>query len=941
MITHRNDQPIANLRTAARNLRSFAGALAPVACIVVLFALQSSWADDPQLQEKLDVSPGEKLFALHVKPLLADKCLACHGADPGDLKGGLDLRSRESLVRGGDSFESDIVIEGDGEHSMLYVTTTRKEDGYEMPPKEADGLSLEQQWWLRDWINGGLPWPDEQRVKRIQTAYAEGEQVPVSRALSGEWQDRRYEPEKLWAYRPIVPVATSNQVHPVDYFVDQQLAEAKLTPAPQADAIALVRRMSFGLTGLPPAPEAVHRFTLEYESDPQAAIASFADRLMASSHYGEHFGWHWLDVARYADTAGFANDYSRPNAWRYRDYVVRAFNDDKPYNEFVREQLAGDEIVADSPANLEDSPRVSERLIATGFLRMGPWEQTGMSVFKETRGQWLDDVTDTVGQAFLAHSMSCCKCHDHKFDPIPTRDYYRLMAVFSTTQFAERDAPFLPEENQSGFDASDDWVNAKIAGYEEQQKPLLAKIAKLKKQETTAAKVGDNGLDPGDEASSARMKKNITRHGIERDRTQPFALSVYTGKTIHRNNVVGRTEMPENRWAKGELEQDAIRIGGNVHAIGDPVQPGALSAAESLGGMPKTEFPAGKGKRRLALANWIVHPDNPLTARVIVNRVWSWHFGKGIAANPNNFGGTGGLPTHPELLDYLAHWFVENGWSVKKLNRLIVTSATYRRASQHADKVRLAEIDPLGKLYATFSPRRLTAEELRDAMLTVSGEINLTLGGIPCRPDINPEVAFQPRQIMGGTASVYEPDPLPMQRNRRTIYAERIRGVRDPFLETFNQPGPDKSCELRETSIVAPQALTLINSQEVLDRSIALANLLLGEDLPTDEATLSRAFLLVLGRKPNAQELEACVDHWKAASREEAAKTYLSTEFPDQITRTVMAEKTGQPYSFVEIMPAFRTYQPDLQPADVDAKTRGLALVCRVLLNTNEFCYLD
>lgn len=942
MKIRRNDPQTVKLRFSAHNQRSNAIVrwLSPVLFLVATFALQPGWADDSKPAE-LNVSPGEKLFALHVKPLLADKCLACHGADTDDLQGGLDLRTRESLLRGGDSFESDIVLAGDGEHSMLYVTTTREEVDYEMPPKEADQLSKEQQWWLRDWINAGCPWPDEVRVKRIQAAYAEGEQVRVSPALSSEWQDRRYEPEKLWAYRPIVPVVPPDQVHPVDYFIDRQLAEANLTSAPQANAYAMVRRMSFGLTGLPPAPEEVQRFTHAFDANPQTAVASFADRLMASSHYGEHFGWHWLDVARYADTAGFANDYSRPNAWRYRDYVVRAFNDDKPYNDFVRQQLAGDEIVDESTGGHEDSPANSERLIATGFLRMGPWEQTGMSVFKETRGQWLDDVTDTVGQAFLAHSMSCCKCHDHKFDPIPTRDYYRMMSVFSTTQFAERDAAFVPAENQSGFSASDDWVNAKIAGYEEQQKPLLAKIAMLKKQETAEAKVGDNGLDPGDEASSARIKKNITRHGIERDRTQPIALSVYTGKTIHRNNVVGRTTMPQNCWGKGEFEDDAIRIGGNVHSIGDPVQPGALSAAESLGGMPEIQFPAGKGKRRLALANWIVHPDNPLTARVIVNRVWSWHFGKGIAANPNNFGGTGGLPTHPELLDFLANWFVENDWSIKKLNRLIVTSATYRRSSQHANKERLAEIDPLGKLYAAFLPRRLTAEEIRDAMLTVSGEINLDVGGIPCRPDINSEVAFQPRQIMGGTASVYEPNPLPSQRNRRTIYAERIRGVRDPFLETFNQPGPDKSCELRETSIVAPQALTLINSEEVLDRSIALANRLVNEESTGDEAILNRAFLLVLGREPNAQELDACVAHWKKAAQEEAAKAYSPAVFPDHVTRTVMAEKTGQPYSFVEFMPAFQSYQPDLQPADVDAKTRGLALVCRVLLNTNEFCYLD
>jgi mono/diheme cytochrome c family protein len=877
------------------------------------------------------VSEGEKLFALHIQPLLADKCLACHGADPDDMQGGLDLSSRESLLAGGDSFESDVVIAGDGEHSMLYVTTTRKEVDYEMPPKEADQLSQEQQWWLRDWINAGAPWPSDDRVEEIQAAYAEGEQVLVSRALSNEWQDRRYEAEKLWAYRPIQEPDVPNGRHPIDWFIDRQLNETGLAPASPADSRTLVRRMSFGLTGLPPSPQDVDRFAHDYQASPDTAVETYAEELMRSPHYGEHFGWRWLDVARYADTAGFANDYSRPNAWRYRDYVVRSFNNDKPYNEFVRQQIAGDEIDEEN----------AENLIATGFLRMGPWEQTSMSVFKETRGQWLDDVTDTVGQAFLAHSMLCCKCHDHKFDPLPTRDYYRMMAVFSTTQFAERDAPFMDVENQAGFDVSDKWVEAKIAAYEMQRKPLLEKMQTLRKKETGDAKVGDNGLDPGDEASAGRMKKNMTRHGIERDRTKPIALAVYTGATIYRKNVSGRIELPKDRWAKGDIEKDAIRSGGDVHSLGDPVTPGALSAAESLGSMPTIEFPVGNGKRRLALADWIVNPSNPITARVIVNRVWSWHFGKGIAANPNNFGGTGGLPTHPQLLDFLASWFMENEWSIKKLNLLIVTSDAYRRASRHPNAEKVAEVDPLGKLYSSFAPRRLTAEELRDAMLVVSGEINLAVGGIPRRPDINPEVAMQPRQIMGGTASVYEADPLPSQRNRRTLYAERIRGVRDPFLETFNQPGPDKSCELRETSIVAPQALTLMNSQEVLDRATAFADRLMKEKLPNDKATITRAFELSLGRQPGEQELILCLAHWKKASKQEATKRYEPAEFPDRVTRTVMAEKTGQLYSFVEIMPAYRNYQPDLQPSDVDAKTRGLALLCRVLLNTNEFSNLD
>ncbi|MFT5095172.1 MAG: hypothetical protein ACI93T_004019, partial [Porticoccaceae bacterium] len=401
-----------------------------------------------------------------------------------------------------------------------------------------------------------------------------------------------------------------------------------------------------------------------------------------------------------------------------------------------------------------------------------------------------------------------------------------------------------------------------------------------------------------------------------------------------------RIEMPGDAWGKGFLEEDTILTGGDAYTRGDSVKPGAISAAEKLGGMTSATFPNGRGKRRLALAEWIVDKRNPLTARVMVNRVWAWHFGKGLAGNPNNFGATGKLPTHPALLDYLSQWFMDNDWSIKKLNELILTSATYRRSSRHPNRESLDEKDPKRDFYATYLPRRLTAEELRDAMLAVSGELNRQVGGIPCRPDINLEVAMQPRQIMGGTASVYEPDPLPEQRNRRSVYAEKIRGLRDPFLEAFNQPGPDKSCELRETSTVAPQALTLFNAEEVQDRSIALAASLTKED--GDDATLvKRAFELALGRGPTGDELKACLAHWTQATKDETSKQYELKKISSTTKRTVMAEKTGEPYDFFEFMPAYENYVPDLQTAQADARTRGLAHVCLVIFNLNEFAYID
>ncbi|MFP6764994.1 MAG: DUF1553 domain-containing protein, partial [Planctomycetaceae bacterium] len=493
-----------------------------------------------------------------------------------------------------------------------------------------------------------------------------------------------------------------------------------------------------------------------------------------------------------------------------------------------------------------------------------------------------------------------------------------MAAVFSTTQFVEREAPFTAVENRTGFEQAKKWTREKIAAYQKQRDALNARMKQNRRQETGDAKVGENGLDPGDEASLARMNKNISRHHWEYDRTAAIAFSVYTGKTVERRNVSTRIRMPEDPWAKGSLEKDTILTGGDAYTRGAAVSAAPLSAAVALGGMPRPAFPGGRGKRRLALADWIVDKQNPLTARVLVNRIWTWHFGIGLAGNPNNFGATGQQPTHPALLDCLADRFMKNGWSVRKLNELILTSETYQRTSRHPDPARLDRKDPGRDLYAVQMPRRLTAEELRDSMLAVSGELNRQVGGIPCRPDINREVALQPRQIMGGTASVYEPDPLPQQRNRRSLYAEKIRGLRDPFLETFNQPGPDKSCELRETSTVAPQALTLLNSDEVQDRALAMAVRLMKEKRAAD-ASVQRAFELALGRSASPAEVKACLAYWTTVTQEESGRHYTPLEFPTRIRRTVMAEKTGEPYHFIEVLPAYETYVPDLQPHQTDA----------------------
>ncbi len=818
----------------------------------------------------------------------------------------------------------------------------------------------------------------------------EGETVSTSGGESADWTKRRYPSENLWAYRPLRrPTVPTNEVgNPVDAFVNARLEKLGVQTAPLADRRTLIRRATFDLIGLPPLPEEVEAFVRDSRTD-VTAFAEVVERLLASPQYGEQWGRHWLDVVRYADSAGFANDYERGSAWRYRDYVVRAFNSDKPYDQFVLEQIAGDEVgqVSNLPglthADDKTTPATKdgqvqnlphERLIAAGFLRMGPWELTGMEVAKIARQRFLDDVTDSVGQVFLAHALQCARCHDHKFDPVPTRDYYSIQACFATTQLAERDAPFLPTENVSGFDERK-YLDARQARYQAQLKVIEAK------QEAAGRRwAADRGIDFVSRAAGLRQGiaedklppqrigldtqdlglERIARKGLERlkweyERYEPRAITVYSGRTPEVKAVVAPPRMPAQRMTVGELEETCILAGGDPFSPRDMVIPGVLSAAASHVERTPTsvqspvfpEISSAITGRRLALAQWIASPTNPLTARVMVNRIWLGHFGRGLAGNPNNFGGAGQKPTHPELLDWLATEFIARGWSIKAMHRLLMSSETYRRASRHPDPQSLAERDPHRSSYAVFAPRRLEAEELRDAILRVTGEIHLAVGGIPIRPELNPEVALQPRQVMGTFAPAWQPSPLPEQRHRRSIYALKLRGLRDPAMEVFNQPSPDLSCEFRESSTVTPQVFALFNSQASHDRAIAFAARL-KKETTSRPAAVARAFLLAFGREPIADESRACLEHWEAMSaRQKNLKSQISdlksgvAARPREVQREAVEENTGEKFRFVEPLDVAADFVRDLAAADVDADTHALADVCLVLLNANEFLMLD
>ena len=905
----------------------------------------------------------EELFVRRIQPLISEKCLACHGNDPAKIKADYEMTSREGFFRGGESGEASIVPGIPGE-SPLYLSILRNHDDWEaMPPKEADKLYAEQIAWMEAWIAGGAPWPSVERVQELRRLHAEkwaaedGIQVKTSGGLSADWTNRRYKPEGLWAYQPVKkPEVSETGPAAIDALIRSRTPEG-LAAAPPADPVTLIRRATFDLTGLPPTPEEVEAFVANPD------MTALIDRLLASPHYGERMAQHWLDVTRYADSSGFANDFERGNAWRYRDYVIRAFSGDKPYDEFIREQIAGDEI----------DPADPEKIIATGFLRMGPWELTGMEVAKVARQRFLDDVSNSVGETYLAHSLQCARCHDHKFDPVPTQDYYALQAVFATTQLAEREAAFLPGENVDGFEERK-YLEETRAAYQETMRRLDAVLL-----ENAQRWFRENGKDPSvwnDAVEQVRRKadvfgaarnlltqrgvsesefppklvgftpeqfglERVARKGLERlkwelERYEPFALAVYNGRTPEVKAVYQPVRLPAKRMTEGELEETCILVGGDPFASGAKVKPGVLSVLADVQAGPIPQEIEG---RRKAFAEWVASPANPLTTRAIVNRVWMWHFGEPIAGNPNNFGSTGKLPTHPELLDWLAATFVENGWSFKKLHRLILLSEAYQRSSEYPDLKLLAEKDPLGTSYAVFKPRRLSAEELRDAMLAATGELNRTLGGIPNRPEINLEAALQPRQVMGTFAAAWTPNPLPQQRHRRSIYALRLRGLSDPAMEVFNAPAPDFSCERREASTVTPQVFSLFNSQASSARALALATRVMKES-SSDQAIMEHCYLLCYGRKPSPEELSACLAHWREMESAQAKVALTKVMPPLEVRRDAVEENTGEKFSFQEKLYANADFVPDRQPADCDVRTRALADVCLVLFNSNEFAYV-
>src|ERR1051325_7022464 len=854
------------------------------------------------------VSPasGDEFFLQKVHPLLEAKCFGCHGEEK-DREGKFDMRTRDGLLKGGESGKP-ALVPGKPDKSRMFQAVQRR-GKLKMPPKERNALSAVEAAVLREWILAGAPW-----IEPPKTA----------KETKPKWE---FKPEDIWAFQPLTNVvvpATGNRQsaigNPIDSFILAKLDEKGLSPASIADRFTLIRRATFDLTGLPPTPEEIVSFVNDKSPE---AFAKVIERLLASPHYGEKIARQWLDVVRYADTDGYSNDYERPNAWRYRDYVIRSFNADKPYDRFLVAQVAGDELVAqasDATRNTQHAISVThlasrttedqsllspadatELFIATGMLRMGPWEHTAMSVAAVTRQLFLDDVTHNVSASFLGLTVGCARCHDHKFDPIPTRDYYRLQSVYAPAQFETRQADFLPSENTGGFEAEIARVQAALKSFEGRHREIRRKheqavkafvkekgFVSLKDMPLKERPPRELGLTPTDQSIEKTLDKRIEYCQRELQRYQPKAFSVSSG------GLATNVPTPTLR----------ILVGGSIESPGDEVGPGVLTAVSHRGradaaAAPDETIPQADSSRRLALAKWIASPQNPLTARVIVNRIWQWHFGQGLAATANNFGKMGKRPTHPELLDYLANYFMEHGWSIKAMHRLILRSAAYQQSARHPQMEAVKQADPEEKLLSHFAPRRLTAEELRDSMLFVSGELSATRGGPPVFPEINLEAALQPRHIMGSLAPPYRPSPTREQRNRRTIYTAQIRTLMNPLLQVFNEPVTDVSCERREATTVTPQVFALYNSQCAHDSALALAARV-RKKAANPSQQVHEVFCLTYGRSPTDREKQLSLEHLEHMIAYHCQHEPSKFGFPRRVVRSMVEEMTGDSFEFEE-----------------------------------------
>jgi mono/diheme cytochrome c family protein len=847
--------------------------------------------------------------AARVQEIFSTQCAGCHG--PAKLSG-LDLRDRESILKGGT--RGPAIKPGDAAHSVLYQAVAHS-SSLTMPPGKPPLPAADIET-IRRWIDAGAAW-------NRTTADAE----------PSWWSFRKPK-------RPTVPQVQSPAWvrNPIDAFLLAKMEKEKLKPAEPASKRILARRLYFDLLGLPPTPEQMEAF-LRDES-PQA-YEKLVDQLLGSPHYGERWGRYWLDVARYADTGGYQTDLYYKDAWRYRDYIIHAFNTDKPYDRFVQEQIAADELW---PDNLDlngsyyiDKTKMQhiEARLGTGLYTISPvYHESGLDAANYFDMQWTDWV-DTTGSAFLGLTVGCARCHDHKFDAISQRDYYGLRAIFAGSDRLEIPLvhrmdlfdqwQFYPKQvrmqqlrweiekiNQRAREAILGDMRSKFepAAWEAYQIP---EERRTMEQRTLAAKV--------ETAITAIKAKEIDERlsPAERDLRAQFTNAI--GKTFLETlkpastaTVLGHTEVVPNIY---------LLIRGDYRKKGPKVEP-ALPLSLCPEGNAISAAEGSVLRRRKALAEWLTRPDHPLTARVMVNRIWQGHFGRGIVGTPNDFGRQGELPTHPELLDWLATEFVQHGWSVKHIHRLILLSNAYRMSS--AFDAAKAAIDPRNLLLWRMNPRRLQAEEIWDSVHAVAGTLMLTANPMrflrkSAQPDpglLNPmggPPAFPPLsadEMEGGDLldkSQWPVSPDPQDHNRRAVYICVKRSFQYPILNAFDAPDAALSCGRRQSTTVAPQSLALMNSRIMQRQAEAFATLLLRQSGNDAAALVGLAWRRAVSRAPDAGELHSSL----------ALLQSLETSGPEDRPAWLPAEMAGVS----------------------SRRAEAVAKFCLAMLNLNEFLYVD
>lgn len=822
-------------------------------------------ADEP-------VDDGAAFFEQHVRPLLATRCWKCHGPDK--QQASLRLDSPGAVAAGGDS--GPVIVPGKPAESPMILAIEYGDD-LKMPP---DGkLNDSEVALLTRWVKSGAAWPKYSAEPQAEAA-VDGE------LLKPPTPGKR---DPLWALRPMshptVPQVTTlgEGASDIDRFILARLESESLTPAPAADRRTLVRRAYCDLLGLPPTIDEVEAFLADHAPD---AFARLIDKLLASPHYGERWGRHWLDVARYADSGGYETDMYFRNAWRYRDYVVKSFNDDKPYDRFVQEQIAGDELWPDDLALAGTYVMPAEKLkhlearIGTGLYALGPQVHESNMDGRKLDYERLTDWADTTGSVFLGLTLGCARCHDHKFDPISQRDYYNLQAVFAGSHEVE-----IPLVN-----------GMEIADFKQFYPRILAVDEARRAFRLFEGQVKARKLSPDEEAQRRELRDKIAAAVLE--------LPEAAGSTPN-DRFDGLMEIP-TASVLGHLEPQLVPP---VHILhrGDLDRPKRAATPDlprSLRSATNYREPlGGQFTSRKQLALWLTAPEHPLTARVMANRVWQWHFVTGLVATGNDFGMMGTPPSHPELLDYLARRLVQGDWSLKKLHREIMLSQAYQRASAYINPDNLAR-DADNRLLWRMNRRRLEAEALWDYVHATAGTINLKIGGRPVVPTLESDELSALREPWQWTVSAD-----PKEHTRRGLYVIVRRNFRFPMFEVFDAPINSFSSARRDTTVVAPQTLWSLNNRRAWQQAQHLAARAVREVGPDPATCVERAWRIALARAPSATEKTQAV----------------------QLVEQLAADTTGAP---LENPPAELAAMPAAQGS-------GLAKVCLAILNLNEFVWID